>query len=97
MDGADWRVDMKTSSNHLSRMAVPTVIVEMKVRWLQERGAGRPARGARAEDRAQLQETAARVDRMPGTRDVQFELDKETLATMLDGLGKIRDQLAGLK
>jgi hypothetical protein len=34
---------------------------------------------------------------MPGTRDVQFELDKETLATMLDGLGKIRDQLAGLK
>jgi hypothetical protein len=28
----DWRVDTKTSSNHLSRMAVPTVFVEMRVR-----------------------------------------------------------------
>jgi hypothetical protein len=45
MGGTDWRVDMKTSSNHLSRMAVPTVIVEMKVHWLQERGAGPPGPG----------------------------------------------------
>lgn len=69
----DWRVDMKTSSNHLSRMAVPTVLVEMK-----------------------LQETPARVGVMPGVRDVKFELTREALGTMLDGLEKIRDQLSGI-
>jgi len=30
---------------------------------------------------------------MPGQRHIAFELSKETLETMLDGLGKIRDQL----
>lgn len=70
----DWRVDMKTSSNHLSRMSVPTVLVEME-----------------------LQETPQRVHEMPGVRKVNFELSKETLTTMLDGLSKIRDQLGGMK
>ena len=28
----DWRVDVKSASNHLSHMAVPTVLVDMKVR-----------------------------------------------------------------
>ena len=27
----DWRVDQKRSSNHLARMSVPSVMVEMKV------------------------------------------------------------------
>jgi len=70
----DWRVDLKKSSNHLSRMAVPTVFVEMK-----------------------LQETPEEKEVMPGVKDVQFELSKEALATMLDGLGKIRDQLGSIK
>lgn len=70
----DWRVDMKTASNHLSRMAVPTVLVEMKV-----------------------QEPPTTLGEMPDTRDVQFELTKESLATMLDGLSKIRDQLGSIK
>jgi len=70
----DWRVDTKTSSNHLSRMAVPTVLVEMK-----------------------LQENPTKVGIMPGVKNVQFELSKEALATMLDGLTKIRDQLGSIK
>jgi len=70
----DWRVDLKKSSNHLSRMAVPTLFVEMKV-----------------------QETPEEKEVMPGVKDVQFELSKEALATMLDGLGKIRDQLGSIK
>lgn len=70
----DWRVDMKTASNHMSRMAVPTAIVEVK-----------------------LQQPPTQAGVMPDTRDVQFELSKESLATMLDGLGKIRDQLGSMK
>lgn len=69
----DWRVDQKRSSNFLSRMTVPSVIVEMKV---------------------QKQPTQKGV--MPGVEDIQFELSKEALGTMLDGLGKIRDQLGSL-
>jgi len=33
---------------------------------------------------------------MPGIRHVNFELTKETLETMLDGLGKIKDQLSSI-
>ncbi len=69
----DWRVDTKTSSNHLARMAVPTVFVEMKV-----------------------QNAAEKKAVMPGVKSVQFELSKQALATMLDGLGKIRDQLSSI-
>jgi hypothetical protein len=28
---SDWRVDVKSSSNHLSHMSVPTVLVDMKL------------------------------------------------------------------
>jgi hypothetical protein len=33
---------------------------------------------------------------LPETRRVDFELSREALSTMLDGLGKIRDQLSAM-
>ncbi|KAK2171089.1 hypothetical protein NP493_1104g03004 [Ridgeia piscesae] len=69
----DWRVDIKTSSNVISRMSVPTCILQL-----------------------QVQETADQVGQMPATSCVNVELSKETLDTMLDGLGKIRDQLSSV-
>eukprot|EP00300_Choanocystis_sp_HF-7_P032736 c4381_g1_i1.p2 GENE.c4381_g1_i1~~c4381_g1_i1.p2 ORF type:complete len:173 (+),score=50.53 c4381_g1_i1:291-809(+) len=44
-----------------------------------------------------VQEEAELAGVMMGTRRVNFELNRETLETMLDGLGKIRDQLASIK
>ena len=38
-----------------------------------------------------------RTDEMPGTEKVAMELSRETLETLLDGLGKIRDQLSAMK
>merc|ERR1712043_111082 len=64
----DWRVDIKTSSDTISRMSVPTCILQM-----------------------QVQDIPTRVDKFPKTDCVNVELSKETLDTMLDGLGKIRD------
>lgn len=69
----DWRVDVKTSSDSVTRMAVPTCLVQMKV-----------------------QDQATNTEHMPGTTNVNFELTKQTLDTMLDGLGKIRDQLSSV-
>ncbi|XP_022082846.1 COMM domain-containing protein 9-like [Acanthaster planci] len=66
----DWRVDIKTSSDTLARMSVPTCVLQLKV-----------------------QENPTRVDTAPETSTMNVELSKETLDTMLDGLGKIRDQL----
>jgi len=31
---------------------------------------------------------------MPDTRTIEFELSREALETVIDGLGKIRDQLS---
>ena len=45
---------------------------------------------------AQIQEIQAHKDVMPGSQHVNFELTKEALETMLDGLGKIRDQLSSI-
>uniref|UniRef100_A0A671MZZ9 COMM domain containing 9 n=1 Tax=Sinocyclocheilus anshuiensis TaxID=1608454 RepID=A0A671MZZ9_9TELE len=65
-----WRVDMKTASDSLSRMAVPTL--QMKVN---------------------LSQLCVCVS-VEST--VTMELSKETLDTMIDGLGRIRDQLSAV-
>ncbi|XP_045174842.2 COMM domain-containing protein 9-like isoform X2 [Mercenaria mercenaria] len=69
----DWRVDIKTSSDSIARMSVPTCILQMKV-----------------------QENPSRVDTVADVSNVNVELSKETLDTMLDGLSKIRDQLSSV-
>lgn len=43
-----------------------------------------------------VQENAAEKDAMPTVRRLNVELTKEKLDTMLDGLGKIRDQLSSV-
>lgn len=43
-----------------------------------------------------VQENAAEKNAMPAVRRLNVELTKEKLDTMLDGLGKIRDQLSSV-
>ncbi|TFK14995.1 COMM domain-containing protein 9 [Terrapene carolina triunguis] len=69
----DWRVDIKTSSDSIGRMAVPTCLLQLKI-----------------------QEDAALCGDNPVISAVTVELNKETLDTMLDGLGRIRDQLSAV-
>ncbi|KAM4722264.1 COMM domain-containing protein 9 [Rhinophrynus dorsalis] len=69
----DWRVDIKTSSDSVSRMAVPTCLLQMKI-----------------------QEDSELCGTEPPTSTLTMELSKETLDTMLDGLGRIRDQLSAV-
>mmetsp|Transcript_5235 Transcript_5235/g.15365 ORF Transcript_5235/g.15365 Transcript_5235/m.15365 type:complete len:196 (-) Transcript_5235:221-808(-) len=66
----DWRIDVKTASDRVSRMSLPTVLVDLQVEAPPEN-----------------------VSAMPSTRHVDFELSREALQTMLDGLGRIKDQL----
>lgn len=44
-----------------------------------------------------VQNPAVSTGVMPKTEQINFEMDKETLSTMLKGLSKIRDQLASIK
>ena len=44
----------------------------------------------------QVEDTAEHRDVMPAMRSVNVEFSRETLDTMLDGLGKIRDQLSSV-
>ncbi|XP_056383881.1 COMM domain-containing protein 9 [Hyla sarda] len=69
----DWRVDIKTSSDSVTRMAVPTCLLKMKI-----------------------QEDPGLCGPEPATSTLTMELSKETLDTMLDGLGRIRDQLSAV-
>ncbi|XP_029438828.1 COMM domain-containing protein 9-like isoform X3 [Rhinatrema bivittatum] len=69
----DWRVDIKTSSDSIGRMAIPTCLLQMKI-----------------------QEDAGLCGDEPVISAVTMELSKETLDTMLDGLGRIRDQLSAI-
>ena len=69
--GVDWRIDVKTASDSLTRMAVPTCLVELEVQ-------GVPARSGE----------------LAGVKHLAFEMNREALGAMLDGLGKIRDQLS---
>ncbi|KFZ60204.1 COMM domain-containing protein 9, partial [Antrostomus carolinensis] len=69
----DWRVDIKTSSDSISRMAVPTCLLQL-----------------------QIQEDVALCGNSPVVSALTVELSKETLDTMLEGLGRIRDQLSAV-
>ncbi|XP_043562196.1 COMM domain-containing protein 9 [Chiloscyllium plagiosum] len=69
----DWRVDIKTSSDNINRMAVPTCLLQMKV-----------------------QDDVSACQGGPIISTVCLELSKEKLDTMLDGLGRIRDQLSAV-
>uniref|UniRef100_H3CAG5 COMM domain containing 9 n=1 Tax=Tetraodon nigroviridis TaxID=99883 RepID=H3CAG5_TETNG len=64
----DWRVDMVTGSDSVSRLSVPTCLVQLK---MDDPSAGGGSVSA-----------------------VTVELSRESLDTMLDGLGRIRDQLS---
>jgi hypothetical protein len=44
-----------------------------------------------------IQQQPVQTGVMPGVKDVQLELSAQELATMLDGLGKIKDQLESIK
>nr|XP_004556276.1 COMM domain-containing protein 9 isoform X2 [Maylandia zebra] len=66
----DWRVDMVTSSDSVSRMSVPTCLVQLKM--------VDPCSSADSES----------------VSSVTVELSRESLDTILDGLGRIRDQLS---
>ncbi|KYQ90175.1 hypothetical protein DLAC_08768 [Tieghemostelium lacteum] len=66
----DWRMDIKTSSDLISRMAVPTVIFKLNI-----------------EDKSQPS----------GSKTVIFEMNKETINTMLDGLEFVQGQLNSIK
>uniref|UniRef100_A0A3P9MBM2 COMM domain containing 9 n=1 Tax=Oryzias latipes TaxID=8090 RepID=A0A3P9MBM2_ORYLA len=66
----DWRVDLVTGSDSVSRMSMPTCLVQLK-----------------------LEDPCQSTD-MESVSTVTVELSKESLDTMLDGLGRIRDQLS---
>ncbi|KAG7324246.1 hypothetical protein KOW79_012262 [Hemibagrus wyckioides] len=68
----EWRVDMKMASDSVSRMAVPTCILHMKI------------------------QDGGNTSSSTSESSVTVELSKETLDTMLDGLGRIRDQLSAV-
>lgn len=69
----DWRVDVKTSSDAVTRLSMPTCLVQLKI-----------------------QENCVQENKLPELKCLNVELSKKTLDTMLDGLGKIRDQLSSV-
>lgn len=81
LQGFDWRVDVRSASDSVARMAVPSVIVQMEV---QKQRMGKPSVVGNGEEEEN------------GNRVVTFELNRETLETMLDGLIFVRDQLASI-
>uniref|UniRef100_A0A672YKD8 COMM domain containing 9 n=2 Tax=Sphaeramia orbicularis TaxID=375764 RepID=A0A672YKD8_9TELE len=66
----DWRVDMVTGSESVSRMSVPTCLVQFKM------------------------EDSCHSGGSESVSTVTVELSRESLDTILDGLGRIRDQLS---
>lgn len=79
LQGFDWRIDVRSASESVSNMIVPSVIVQMEVEK-QKMGV---SAGSNSDDGN-------------NNKVVTFELNRETLETMLDGLIFVRDQLASI-
>ena len=86
----DWRVDVKTSANTVSRMATPTALVQMQVSR-KRRDIASSYLDARSLRQCAACLQVARPSVQEGVvgkmETVNFEASKETLQTMLDGLG----------
>lgn len=85
---------MKTASDSVAGMAAPTCIVQMKVCWQATHSCllifHHPTL------LFQVQDMPTQAAQMPTVRSINVEFSRETLETMLDGLGKIRDQLSSV-
>ena len=88
----DWKVNIKSSSDSASRMAAPTCLVQMNVRphpLIKSSHAHK--------NKYDVIFTGGVMPRVnQNVRTINVEFSKETLDTMLDGLGKIRDQLSSV-
>lgn len=78
-------MDIKGASDQMAQMHVPTVFVELKVRVTKQRSA--------CTFNCSLYVSQLAGGTAPTPSTVQFELSSETLRAVLEGLGKIRDQL----
>jgi len=68
----DWRIDIKSASEAMSRMSVPTVLVDLKVAKPESKETQQP-------------------------QSVIFELNKETITTMIESLKFVQAQLNSVK
>merc|ERR1712232_1141837 len=65
LEAFDWRVDIKSASDLIGQISVPSLLVAIKV--------------------------TDSLNKEQPTEIVNFELSRESLSAMLEGLGKIRD------
>jgi len=84
LQSIDWRIDIKRASETMTNMSIPTVLVQLEL-----------------EDNLNSKVFSIKTEKLENRNDskrsVIFELNKQTLETMIDGLGKIKEQLATLK
>eukprot|EP00794_Sanderia_malayensis_P018022 gene18022-19826_t len=86
----DWRIDVKTGSS--GRLSLPSCLLQLKLLLcLSACGTLKRARRLPVVDSDTA--TSGHAVTREETKSLNVELTKETLDTMLDGLGKIRDQL----
>lgn len=87
----DWRIDVKRASESISSISVPSVIVELKI---STQDFASPSSSSK-----DLSSTPSKDSLLSdsSTQIVNFELNKQTLETMIDGLTKIKQQLSTLK
>ncbi len=78
-------------------MSVPSVMVEMKVWAMSTYQPYYNHNFANLTCIFQIQNNPSAQGIMPGVDTLQFEMSREALSTMLDGLTKIRDQLGSIK
>lgn len=84
---------MKGASDQMSQMSVPTVLVELKVRYVDINRHIHTQTAHSTPDSIALTASQLAGGAAPAANTVQFELSNETLRAVLEGLGKIRDQL----
>ena len=87
---AEWKANLMQSTVSLPRL------VDMKWRLDIKSGSSEISRmsAPTVVMQMQIQQNNQQLGILPTRDNITFELDKETLATMLKGFHKIRDQLA---
>ena len=94
----DWNIRIKKSSNDINIMNVPIAIIQLKIDNNHNNGIPTTLIDSNnSSSNSNSSGSSSNSNNLINIKKVDFELSKEALGTMLDGLGKIRDQLSLMK
>ena len=90
LESFDWRVDLKTANDSISQMSIPSLLLHLQVSTPPSSSIQSPSSSSSSSSSSSNKSSSS------SSSGVDMELSQEALEAMLEGLGRIKDQLTSV-